>query len=69
MKTSKRITVLTVKLCIFILFSFSFGNLMAQAIDMSKMTTDERKAMQSRIEAASRVDWKNTMDMLGLKMP
>ena len=48
---------------------FSFNNVVAQAIDMSKMTPDERKATQSKIEAASRVDWKNTMDMLGLKMP
>jgi len=48
---------------------FSFKDLSAQAIDLSKMPADERKAMQSKIEAASRVDWKNTMDMLGLKMP
>jgi hypothetical protein len=69
MTTPKKTTALTVKLCIFMLTCFSFNQLMAQAIDMSKMTPDERKATQSKIEAASRVDWKNTMDMLGLKMP
>jgi hypothetical protein len=55
--------------CIFLVVCFPVSHGMAQAIDLSKMSPDERKAAQAKIEAASRVDWQNMMNLLGLKTP
>jgi len=69
MKTDKKEKVTSITLCIFMLACFPAKHLMAQAIDLSKMNADERKAAQAKIEAASRVDWQNMMNLLGLKTP
>ncbi len=69
MKSPQKRTALTVKLCIFMFTCFSINKVVAQAIDFSKLTPEERKAAQTKVEAASRVDWQKTMDMFGLKLP
>lgn len=69
MITLKNTTDTAIKVFIFMLSCLPGKQLSAQAIDFSKMTPDERKAAQSKIEAASRVDWQNMMNLLGLKTP
>jgi hypothetical protein len=56
MKIRKRKAVTAIIACICILACFPIKHLMAQAIDLLIMNPDERKAAQSKIEAASRVD-------------
>ena len=69
MKTHRRATVTVITVCMYVLACFPGQHLVAQAIDLSKLSPDDRKAAQSKIEAASRVDWQNMMNLLGLKTP
>ncbi len=69
MKEFIKYKALTIKVCAFMLACFSFNDLLSQALDLSKLTPDDRKAAQAKIEAASRVDWQNMMSVLGLKTP
>lgn len=69
MKSISKKSVLRIQVCIFMLLFISVNRSMAQAIDFSKLSPDERKAAQSKIEAANRVDWQNMMNLLGLKTP
>jgi hypothetical protein len=68
-KTLRRKTDSVIVVWVFILACFPVRQLAAQAIDLSKMNPDDRKAAQSKIEAASRIDLQNMMNLLGLKTP